>query len=245
MENFAHLLISELGLPETELIDISHKANRFSMYKCGPVISVSHGMGIPSMSILLHEMLKLMYYAKIKNPIFLRLGTSGGVGVEPGTVVVSDKVVNGMLEAVHEVAILGKKVSRPAIIDPDLVEEIMECTKKAPFHCVRGTTMATDDFYEGQGRLDGAFCDYTEQDKFDFLLKLKSLGVVNIEMEATAFAAFCHHAGVQGGVICVTLVNRLIGDQISQPKVVLESWQLQPQQLAAKFIQKTLGKSSA
>lgn len=31
--------------------------------------------------------------------------------------------------------------------------------------------MSADDFYEGQGRLDGAFCDYEEQDKLEFLKK--------------------------------------------------------------------------
>lgn len=43
--------------------------------------------------------------------------------------------------------------------------------------------MCTYDFYEGQGRLDGAFCEFTEQDKMDYLEKLREFGVVNIEME--------------------------------------------------------------
>lgn len=38
-------------------------------------------------------------------------------------------------------------------------------------------------FYEGQGRLDGAFCDYTEADKMEYLKRLHNFGVVNIEME--------------------------------------------------------------
>ena len=42
------------------------------MYKVGPVLSISHGMGIPSASILLHEVIKLMYHAGVKNPIFFR-----------------------------------------------------------------------------------------------------------------------------------------------------------------------------
>lgn len=29
--------------------------------------------------------------------------------------------------------------------------------------------MCCDDFYEGQGRLDGAICGYKESDKMDFL----------------------------------------------------------------------------
>lgn len=34
---------------------------------------------------------------------------------------------------------------------------------------VLGRTMGTDCFYEGQARLDGVLCDYSEADKFAFL----------------------------------------------------------------------------
>uniref|UniRef100_T1J0D2 Uridine phosphorylase n=1 Tax=Strigamia maritima TaxID=126957 RepID=T1J0D2_STRMM len=240
MKNFAHFIQNQLCLPESELMDISSKANRYCLYKCGPVLSVSHGMGVPSISILLHEVFKLLHYAKVQNPICLRIGTSGGIGLEPGTIVVSDKCVNGMLDSCHEVATLGKKVCHPCIIDQTLVNDIVSCASDLQFPVVRGTTMATDDFYEGQGRLDGAFCDYSAHDKFTFLKKLEDCGVKNIEMEASAFAAFCHRSGIKGGIICVTLVNRINGDQITQSKSVLEAWQHRPQQLAAKFILKTL-----
>ena len=33
----------------------------------------------------------------------------------------------------------------------------------------KGNTMGTDDFYEAQSRLDGAFCQITEDQKFEFL----------------------------------------------------------------------------
>lgn len=67
----------------------------------------------------------------------------------------------------------------------------------------------------GQGRLDGAFCDYTESDKMEFLNKLCDFGVVNIEMECTVFAALTHHAGIKAAIVCVALLNRLQGDQVS------------------------------
>ena len=63
----------------------------------GPVLLCNHGMGIPSTSIMLHEVAKLLYYAGADDPIMLRLGTSGGIGVPPGTVVVSTEGVNGMV----------------------------------------------------------------------------------------------------------------------------------------------------
>ena len=45
---------------------------RYAMYKVGPVLSVSHGMGVPSLSILLHELIKLMWHAGVEDPIFFR-----------------------------------------------------------------------------------------------------------------------------------------------------------------------------
>ena len=67
----------------------------------------------------------------------------------------------------------------------------------------------------GQGRLDGAFCDFTETDKMEYLESIHKSGVVNIEMESLAFAALTHHAGIKAAVVCVTLLDRLKGDQVS------------------------------
>jgi len=41
-------------------------------------------MGAPSLSILLHELAKLLHHAKAKDVIFMRMGTCGGLGLEPG-----------------------------------------------------------------------------------------------------------------------------------------------------------------
>lgn len=41
-----------------------------------------------------------------------------------------------------------------------------------------------------------------------------NLGVKNIEMEATAFAALTREAGLRSADVCVTFVNRLIDDQV-------------------------------
>lgn len=63
-------------------------------------------MGVPSIGILLHEMIKLMYHAKVKDPVFFRIGTCGGLGLEPGTVVISDDAVDGLGNHYHSVVSL-------------------------------------------------------------------------------------------------------------------------------------------
>ena len=56
------------------------------------MLCASHGIGQPSISILLHELVKLARYSKMKDPVFFRMGTSGGLGLAPGTVVFSTEV---------------------------------------------------------------------------------------------------------------------------------------------------------
>lgn len=60
-------------------------------------------MGIPSISILLHEIIKLMAHAKVKDPIFFRIGTCGGLGLDGGTVIITEEAVDAMLNHYHEV----------------------------------------------------------------------------------------------------------------------------------------------
>jgi uridine phosphorylase len=48
----------------------------------------------------------------------------------------------------------------------------------------------------------------------EYLEKIHSEGVLNVEMESLAFAALTHHAGIRSAVICVTIVDRLKGDQV-------------------------------
>lgn len=61
-----------------------------------------HGIGIPSMTVVLEEVLKMLAYAKAKDPIFFRLGTSGGMGIPAGSVVISSWGMNGTLEKSYD-----------------------------------------------------------------------------------------------------------------------------------------------
>ncbi|XP_074652519.1 uridine phosphorylase 1-like isoform X2 [Tubulanus polymorphus] len=246
MEKLAHFLVDELEycLPAGQtLTDIAGATDRYAMYKVGPVLSVSHGMGIPSVSIMLHELIKLVYHAGCEDVTFFRIGTCGGLGLEPGTVVVSDSTCDGLFNPYLELHVLGKTLQRPGTLDKQIAEALLECSDPSDdFRTITGKTMCTLDFYEGQGRLDGAFCDYTDEDKMVFLRKAYNHGVRNIEMESLCFAAMTHHAGIKGAVVCVTLLDRLLGDQVSTPHHLLEQWQQRSQILVARYIRQLLFK---
>ncbi|XP_025830741.1 uridine phosphorylase 1 [Agrilus planipennis] len=136
---------------------------------------------------------------------------------------------------------LGKIVKRPAKLDKKLVRDLRAMTDpEDPYLTVTGKTMCTSDFYEEQARLDGAFCEYGEQEKLDYMNQLRSNGVINIEMESIPFAALTHHAGIKAAIVCVALLDRLKGDQVMAPKEVLNEWQMRPQKLVARYIKRYL-----
>eukprot|EP01135_Chromosphaera_perkinsii_P004011 Nk52_evm24s266 gene=Nk52_evmTU24s266 len=310
MQRFAYLAAKELEIPIPVGCSFSDicTTDRYSMYKVGPVLSVSHGMGIPSISILLHEVAKLLYHARCrKDVLWFRTGSSGGIGCEPGTVVLTTEAVNGAFDPFHEVLILGKKIKRPTQLDRDLAEDILnthvggEVSSVVSFYpgghgtsrrgsntpsvasnafhrpsavseqsgrprlasvgslsapllgpsgangnsdgnypVVLGRTMCANDFYEGQGRLDGALCDYTKEEKMQYLERAKECGVLNIEMESLVFASFCNRSKVRGAVLCVTLLNRLNGDQVESTSEQLKEYTERPQKLTLKYIKKLM-----
>ncbi|XP_047454205.1 uridine phosphorylase 1 [Mugil cephalus] len=248
MKAFIEFMASELGMedPKSEYPNICAGTDRYVMYKIGPVLSISHGMGIPSIAIMLHELIKLLHHARCKDVTVIRLGTSGGIGLEPGTVVITKQALDGTFLPKYEQVILGKNVVRDTDLDQSLAQELLQCSKELnQFETVIGNTMCTLDFYEGQARLDGAFCFYTEKDKQDYLNKANEAKVCNIEMESTVFAAMCKLSGLRAAVVCVTLLDRLKGDQISSSHELLQSFQQRPQILVSHYIKKQLGAKAA
>ncbi|XP_007659827.1 uridine phosphorylase 1 [Ornithorhynchus anatinus] len=245
MKAFISYMAEDLGLgqPGMEYPNICAGTDRYAMYKIGPVLSISHGMGVPSIAIMLHELIKLLYHAKCSNVTIFRIGTSGGIGLEPGTVVITRKAVDACFKPEFEQIILGKRVVRNTDLDEKLAQELTKCAQEMnEFNTIIGNTMCTLDFYEGQARLDGAFCSYTEEDKQKYLKAACDAGVRNIEMESSVFAAMCSACGVQAAVVCVTLLNRLDGDQITSSHEVLVEYQQRPQKLVGYYIKKCLGK---
>lgn len=234
---FALKLNEELGPGiDPSLVTPIGKTERFVLYKIGNVISVSHGMGQPSHSILLHEITKLLHYAGAQDFQYYRLGTSGGIGVEAGTVVVSRRGLNPAGEPKYSLYVLGKERDYPTEFDPVLAQEILDC--RGEIEAVLGDTVAADDFYIEQGRLDGAFCPITPAQKMNWLQGLYAQGARNMEMEAAGFAAFCNVLEIGGADICVALLNRLHGDQVTSTQAQLAAFADNPQRMLLDYIKK-------
>ncbi|VDK48087.1 unnamed protein product [Anisakis simplex] len=238
LAQYAQQFSKEIGIEDAKNLS---KSDRYVMYKTGPVLWINHGMGVPSLSIMMIETIKLLHYANASDVTFIRLGTSGGVGVQPGTVIVSNGAVNGEIEQSHIQYIMGKKVLRPAVLDKPLGEKLYALAKQLNLPVETGKTFCADDFYEGQARVDGAFCEYTVEDKFNFLRRLYENGVRNIEMESTCFAAMTRRAGIRAAIVCVTLVNRMEGDQVDVEKSLYHEFEGRPFKLITAFIKQQMG----
>lgn len=63
------------------------------------------------MTTLLQEVIKLVYYAKAKDPIFFRIGTCGGLNIPAGSVVVSSFGLNGNLEKTYDMVSINVPVN--------------------------------------------------------------------------------------------------------------------------------------
>jgi uridine phosphorylase len=79
---------------------------RYVIYRAGPILVCSHGMGGPSISILVNELAKLLKYAGA-DAIWIRMGTCGGIDVAPGTICITSQSLNGALEPFHQTIVLG------------------------------------------------------------------------------------------------------------------------------------------
>ncbi|KAG7278723.1 hypothetical protein CRUP_023372 [Coryphaenoides rupestris] len=188
MKAFAQFIHQELGLPGStdDLRDICEETDRYCMYKVGPVLSISHGMGVPSISIMMHELIKLLHHAQCCDvPQF-------------------------------EQVILGKVITRSTELDEGTSRELLRCSAELrDLPTIIGNTIVrcnNNVLYPpspGQGRLDGCSLLLLPRGEAGVLAEAYEAGVRNIEMESTVFAAMCRMCNLKAAVICVTLLNRL------------------------------------
>jgi uridine phosphorylase len=235
---FATKLAGILGVPREGPIG---KTERFSMYRVGRVISISHGMGMPSMSICLHECAKCMAAAGAVDPVFIRIGTSGGIGCPPGSVVIcTDGLDSATLKPEYRVAVAGKMISRSATMDPSLVKAVVKAAKGVDINTILGKTVGCDSFYEGQGRRDSFFDEVSDADRSAYLDRCIKAGAANIEMESVAFGAFTRKAGIRGTVVCCTLLDRRINDQVLATAAELAQYADNAWQVVIRYLLKSM-----
>lgn len=212
----AHAYAQKLGLDTTTINPVGD-TDRFTMYCVGKTIMVSHGIGIPSIMIVLNEVTKLLYHARARGVTYIRFGTSGtAIEAKPGTIVVSRDAVASRTQA------LTTFFSKPVSFCGELVNLMTSIPPIQNQRMMLGTTLSAMDFYDGQFRLDGALGYFSSEDRIKFLASCRDNNIANIEMEGYALASFCRKAKICAGMVCIIVVNRWQGDQIITPESELK-----------------------
>lgn len=147
--------------------------------------------------------------------------TGGGIGVPAGTVCITDRALDPLFQDFVELKICMKSVKRPCTMDIETVKclerlcrENMNSQELGVYEIRVGATIGTNDFYEEQGRTNGAICEHSLEDKWRYLEQARDQGVINVEMEANHLAAMCHKLQVSFGILDVALTNRLVNDKV-------------------------------
>lgn len=206
---------------EAEVIALA-KEDRFVTRYCAGVLFVSHGMGMPSASIAVQELMRLVYFLKrgdldaLDEVFWSRVGTSGGVGLPGGTVVVSTEGLMADLRPYRLLQGVEGEYWFDGTFPAAVREDIVAANADSGIPIQTGATVAGNEFFLEQYRLDGAICLETPETKMVWLHRLAEHGVKNVEMEGAMFAGYLNHWGFSRfAMICVTLLNRLEGDQVT------------------------------
>lgn len=198
------------------------KEDRFTTRYCAGVLFASHGMGMPSASIAVQELMRMVYFLKdgdlaaLDEVFWARVGTSGGVGLPGGTIVVTTE---GLMADLKPYRLLHGGEGEywfDGSYPRGVAEAIVAANSDSGIPVEMGRTVAGNEFFLEQYRLDGAICMETVESKMAWLQWLHDNGVRNIEMEGAMVAGFLNHWGFSRfAMVCTSLLNRLEGDQVT------------------------------
>ena len=211
--------------------------SHYSSYRVANILMVSHGMGNTSILGLLQDLTKLLYYAGNTQLEYIRVGTSGGIGLEAGSVVVTQQAYMPDLSPFYLMPSLAKTIQVPTNFNLALSQRIISAQPGLPFKLILGNSIAADDFYLGQARFDGALNhQHSHAEQQAYFARAQALNICNFEMESTAMAAFCNRVNIPATMIAVTLLNRLLGDQISATPEQLNEYSARSQLVTTNYL---------
>ncbi|XP_072174395.1 uridine phosphorylase 2-like isoform X2 [Diadema setosum] len=140
--------------------------------------------------------------------------------------------------------VLGRIVTRPTQLSQEVADDIQSCQPSYNnFSIIKANTLCASDFFEGQARLDGALCQYSEEEKMEYIRRARDAGVRNIEMESAVIAGMCNAVNIKAAVVCVTLLDRLKSDQVLLSVDKVHELERRPMEVVIAYIRKKLQSS--
>jgi uridine phosphorylase len=185
-------LIAEFLTGVTEIAHKREHRTMTGMYKGKKITATSTGMGCPSTAIAVEEL------ARVGVRSFIRVGSSAGLQphVKPGDLLISE----GSLRNDGTTAAYAHP-GYPAVPDLRITLELERCARaiaaREPGVSVHSGISVSDDAF------------YAETPTW--INQLNALGILNVEMEASAMYVVARLRGLRAGMICSCSSNLVSG----------------------------------
>jgi uridine phosphorylase len=169
-----------------------------------PVLCATSGMGAPSASIVVNELVQ----AGIRT--IIRIGTSGSIrdDVRLGSVVIPSGALTNQ-GAADDVA----PPQFPASADPFLAVELATAADRLGVTRHVGVVASVDTFYEGQERTESSANPKLLRRLRGMIDEYHDLGVLNFEMEAGTLFKMGVVYGFAAGCVCAIIAQRTEDEQ--------------------------------
>ena len=174
----------------TDVKTVAHRREHMTMtglYKGRSITATSTGMGCPSTAIAVEELIRVGVTS------FIRVGSSAGLqeSVRPGDLLVSEASLrNDGTTAAY--ARLGYPAVPDLAIATELARVARELTEGKDVAVHTGISVSDDAFYA---------------ETPEWIAELHDLGILNVEMEASALFVVARLRGARAGMICSTSSN--------------------------------------
>ena len=192
---------------ESHLVASNREHRTFTGVSGGAPISVtSTGMGGPSTSIAVEELLR------IGAKTFIRLGTCGAI---QENIKCGDLIINTAAVRHDGASTMYVEPLYPASADYEVTLALIEACERLghPYHV--GLTCSTGSFHCGQGR--PGFRGYSQSFFENIVDDMRRANVLNFEMEAATLFTMGNLYGFRSGCVCVAVANRITNEMFSAP----------------------------
>ncbi len=169
-----------------------------------PVLSATSGMGAPSLSIVVNELVQVGIRT------IIRIGTCGSIQphVKPGSIVISSAALCRQ-GAADDIA----PVEYPAAADPFLTVALAEAARRLNIEHHVGITASVDTFYEGQERSESANPHLLRRLR-GITDEYRHLNILNYEMECGTLFKMGGVYGFAAACVCGVIAQRTASEQV-------------------------------
>jgi uridine phosphorylase len=209
--------IAESYLHDSRLLSDYRGLNSYLGYlsKGQPILAATSGMGAPSLSIVVNELIQVGITQ------IIRIGTCGSIQsrVQIGSLVITQAALCRQ-GAANDIA----PPEYPAAADPFLTVALVQAARELNLDYHLGITASVDTFYEGQERYESSANPHLQRWLQGITQEYRHLDILNYEMESGTLLKMAGVYGFAAACICAVIAQRTEKESIviESKKIALE-----------------------